>query len=159
MSDFHPAALVVPWIHRVDSSAFPYTKHGNIYPSVFGMQLISRSNPPRRPHDIRKMQGWTKVPPCPLFWEFPPPKRPHDIHKMQGWTKVPRCPLFFGNPHPWTWAATYTEPITFEFCTQHYIISLGNPPQFKPIAITAWNCKDYWNKSKFAYVELIRKKN
>jgi hypothetical protein len=36
---------------------------------------------------------------------------------------------YFGNPNPQTWAATYTEPITFEFCTQHYIISLGNPPQ------------------------------
>lgn len=43
---------------------------------------------------------------------------------------------YFGNPHPQTWAATYTEPITFEFCTQHDTLSFGNPPKFKPIAIT-----------------------
>lgn len=71
---------------------------------------------------------------------------------------------YFGNPNPQTWAATYTEPITFEFCTQHYIISLGNPPQFKPISSNWANfllheiAKIYWNKSKFEYIELIRKK-
>jgi hypothetical protein len=71
----------------------------------------------------------------PYFGNPHPPRGPMTFTKCKTELRYRLVP-YFGNPHPQTWAATYTAITFFEFCTPHDIISLGNPHQFKPIAIT-----------------------
>jgi hypothetical protein len=82
------------------------------------------------------MQGWTKVPPCPLFWESQPPDLGCNIHRTHYiWILYPTLYNIFGESssiqtHSYNWANIELHEIA----------------------------KIYWNKSKFEYIELIRKK-
>jgi len=114
------------------------------------------------PMTFTKMRGWTKVSPCPLFWESPPPKRPHDIHKMQGWTKVPPCPLFWESPPPDLGCNIHRTNYIFWILYPTRYNIFGESSSIQTHSYNWANivlheiAKIYWNKSKFAYIELIR---